>query len=260
MLRAAPPPASWPTGPPGLPPIATTSAIEAATALTLRRPLDIDVLASRPVAPSRRRGRESRPAGTASTVGPSSATPIASTMAVGTTITVNGRPSASESAVAATATIPRPSRLRAIPRRSRPSDSSRSASPARTRPARNAAAITALSARTSPIEKATAIGTSPASGRSPSGAIPRSTSIEAIGRAARTPATQPTTPAKMATTKASAAIIRRTWPGLAPTARKRASSRRRWAIISPKMPATTKTVTAPPLLVSIAITTIVVSR
>ena len=58
------------------------------------------MLASSPVTPSRRSGRDSAAAGSPSTSGPSSAIPIASTIAIGTTRIVNGSPPTSSERIA----------------------------------------------------------------------------------------------------------------------------------------------------------------
>ncbi len=59
------------------------------------------------------------------------------------------------------------------------------------------------------------------------------------------PASSPSAPATSETNSASVAIRRRTWRGVAPSARSTAVSLRRWAIASANVPATTNSATKP---------------
>ena len=122
---------------------------------------------------------------------------------------------------------------------------SRSASAGRTRPARRAAARTASWAVTMPPPAAAASGIQERDGSKSSGATSRSASAATIAWASGRPAASPSTVATAETISASPAIRRRTWRDVAPSARSTAFSRRRWAIASANVPATTKSATKP---------------
>ena len=122
---------------------------------------------------------------------------------------------------------------------------SRSASAGRTRPARRAAATTATCATPMPIPSAATSGIQEWPGSKPAGTTPWSASTLTIARASGPPASRPSPLATRESRNASVAIRRRTWRGVAPRARSTAVSRRRWAIASANVPATTNSATAP---------------
>ena len=82
-------------------------------------------------------------------------------------------------------------------------------------------------------------------GSKPCGAAPWSARTSTIATASGRPASTPSTDATSDRISASAAISRRTWRGVAPRARSTAVSRRRCAIASANVPATTNSATVP---------------
>ncbi|CAM5628235.1 hypothetical protein SGLAM104S_01545 [Streptomyces glaucescens] len=120
---------------------------------------------------------------------------------------------------------------------------SRSACAGAVRPARQDAAATPSSATSRPVQKARWYGQPWAPISNQAGARPASAAQAARYGAPRPPSTQPVAAASSPTSSASAATVRRSRPGVAPTVRSRPNSRRRWATVKANVDATTNTET-----------------
>ena len=108
-----------------------------------------------------------------------------------------------------------------------------------TRAARRAATQTASHAVSTPLPTATMAGIGPACIAMSSGAMPRSANALPSARPSAAPGTTPASDATRATSSASQPIMRRTWRGVAATARRSAISRSRSWTVSPSVLATT---------------------
>ena len=222
-----------------------TSMIGAASAAVRQRLADRLVLASSPAAPSPRSGLASSAAGEPSTQRPSSPMPSARMTPVRTANDLAQKPENTSAIATPPPSAASPASTRTTPGRGCSTADSRSASAGRVRPARYAAATTASCAMPTPMPKAATSGIQDVPAAKLGGTTPRSCSAWRIASASGPPATTPSAPATIETSRASAAISRRTWRGVAPSARSTAVSRRRWAIASENVPATTNSATAP---------------
>ncbi|GAB3870067.1 hypothetical protein GCM10027610_131080 [Dactylosporangium cerinum] len=201
---------------------------------------------STPVAP--------RPAGTrrasgTTRTGASSAAATSSTIAdmrtiVGLSFALDPGRSSASPPPARTQRMPVTHRVRVIGRRS--TAASRSASSGGTRPARRADSHTPVAATTRPTSTDTSTAHQDRPTVNPVGSRPTFTSGSASSGVARAPRKAPGTPANSATRRVSVSSSRRTWPGVAPTARSRPSSRRRDVTANAQVEDTTNTATNPP--------------
>ena len=221
------------------------STIGVASAALRQRLAASPVLASSPAGPSERSGAASTATGSPSSQRPSSAVPPASRMPARIENAEACSPLNSSAIAAPPPRAITPMSVRTTPGRPCSIATSRRASAGRTLPARRAAATTASWAMPTPIPSAATSGIQECPGVKPAGTSPwpasRSTSALASGR----PARRPSALATSETNSASVAIRRRTWRGVAPRARSTAVSRRRWAITSANVPATTNSATKP---------------
>ena len=230
---------------PWMPTSIVTSTIGVARAAVRQRFAASPVPASSPAAPRRRSGTPRSAAGNPSSQRPSSPTPMASTIPPRIANTIAQKPENTRAIATPPSRNAAPASVRTNPGRGCSIATSRNASAGGMRPARRAAAATASWPIRTPMPSAAAIGISDAPGANAGPTSPRSARTPTMASASGRPAASPSAPAASDTISASPASRRRTWWGVAPSARRTAVSRRRCAIARANVPATTNSAMAP---------------